>query len=71
MVLPTGILKCGSCSARLWHFKETVELLFFLLAALIQILSVPSDSIVSFYIGVCPSVCLESHRIVLAVSAEK
>lgn len=24
MVLPTGILKCGSCSAGLWHFQETL-----------------------------------------------
>lgn len=73
MVLPTGILKCGNCSAGLQFFQETVELLllFFLLAALIQDLSAPSDSSLFLYIGVCPPVSLASHMIVLAVSAEK
>lgn len=73
MVLPAGVPKCGSCSAVLRRPQETIELslLLFLSAALIRDLSVPSDSTVSFYIGVCPPACLVSHIIVLAVSAEK
>lgn len=73
MVLPAGIPKCGSCSAVLRRPQETIELssLLFLSAALIQDLSVPSDSTISFYIGVCPPACLASHIIVLALSAEK